>query len=305
MSDLPSGVVTFLFTDIEDSTQLVKRFRDRYAAVLVEHQRLLREAFARHGGHEVDTQGDAFFVAFEHASDAVLAAADGQEALRSHAWPDGGTVKVRMGVHTGHASPTDGRYTGLAVHRAARICAASHGSQILVSQATRELLDEEEDIPFQLRPLGAPKLKGLDRPVHVYQLAGDGLPDRFPPLRGTESFLRRRRLPIAIAAALAVAAAAAAGVLLTGGGEITVEHDSVAVIDPARNRIVADVRVGSQAPKSNVAFNVRSPQLIDVGAGGVWVLNTAARTVTRINPVKLTSTTIGLTAEPVSIAAGP
>jgi class 3 adenylate cyclase/streptogramin lyase len=306
MTELPRGAVTFLFTDIEGSTRLVKRFRDRYAAVLMDHQRLLREAFARHGGHEIDTQGDSFFVAFEHGRDAVLAAADGQEALRSHAWPDGGTVKVRMAVHTGQASPTDGRYTGLAVHRGARICAAGHGGQVLVSQATRELLDEEEDVPLQLRELGVVALKDLDRPVRLYQLSGDGLAERFPPLRGTESRLRRWRVPIAIGAAAVVGGIAAAVVLLTGGEGVTVEPNSVAVIDPANNRIIADVSLGSQAPRaSGSGFNVRHPRLIDVGAGRVWVLNPATRTVTRIDPATLNSTTIGLTAEPISIDAGP
>ena len=116
------------------------------------HQRLLREAFAHHGGHEVDTQGDSFFVAFASARDAVLAAVEGQRALAAHAWPDGAAVKVRMGIHTGQASPADGRYTGIAVHRAARIGAAGHGGQVLVSQATQTLLeDEEEDLGIALR----------------------------------------------------------------------------------------------------------------------------------------------------------
>jgi class 3 adenylate cyclase len=121
MADLPSGAITFLFTDIEGSTRLVKQLRDRYGEVLAEHQRLLRDAFRAHGGHEVDTQGDSFFVAFTSARDALLAAVEGQLALLSHPWPDGVQVKVRMGLHTGQAVATGGRNTGLAVHRAARI----------------------------------------------------------------------------------------------------------------------------------------------------------------------------------------
>src|ERR687888_484622 len=101
MADLPRGAVTFLFTDIEGSTQLVKRLRGRYGVVLIEHQKILREAFAHHGGHEIDTQGDAFFVAFEHARDAVLCAVEAQRELLSHEWPEGAKVRVRMGVHTG------------------------------------------------------------------------------------------------------------------------------------------------------------------------------------------------------------
>ena len=104
MIEQPTGAVTFLFTDIEGSTRLVKQLRDGYGAVLREHQRLLREAFAAHAGYEVDTQGDSFFVAFANARDALLAAVEGQRALRSHSWPDGVEIKVRMGLHTGQAS---------------------------------------------------------------------------------------------------------------------------------------------------------------------------------------------------------
>ena len=184
MAELPSGAVTFLFTDLEGSTQLVKQLRDRYDESLAEHQRLLREAFAKHRGHELDTQGDAFFVVFSSARDAVLAALEAQRALSNYPWPDGNSFKVRMGIHTGQAAPVNGRYTGMAVHRAARICAAGHGGQVLVSQATQTLLeDEEEDLDVQLRDLGNQRLKDLDRPVHLYQLAGPGLAEQFPPLR--------------------------------------------------------------------------------------------------------------------------
>src|ERR671936_2228942 len=191
MHDLPSGAVTFLFTDIEGSTRLVKQFRDRWAAVLVDHQRLLREAFASHGGREVDTQGDSFFVAFGSARDAVLAAVEGQLAILSHPWPDGLQLKVRMGIHTGQATASDGRYTGLAVHRAARICAAGHEGQVLVSQATQTLIeDEEEDLNISLRDLGVRQLKDLDRPVRLYQVSAPELPAQFPPPRTAETAAR-------------------------------------------------------------------------------------------------------------------
>src|SRR2546423_2724835 len=160
MPELPTGAVTFLFTDVEGSTRLVKQLRERWQDVLREHQRLLRTAFATHGGHEVDTQGDSFLVVFANARDAVLAAVESQLALQSHSWPDGAEVKVRMGVHTGQAAAGDGRYTGLTVHRAARICAAGHGGQVLVSQATQSLLeDEEEDLAVRMRDLGDQRLK--------------------------------------------------------------------------------------------------------------------------------------------------
>ena len=182
MTDLPRGAVTFLFTDIEGSTRLVKQLRGDYGEVLAAHQQLLRQAFANHGGHEIDTQGDAFFVVFSSAREAVLAAVEGQRALTGYPWPNGTQVKVRMGIHTGQAAPVDGRYTGLAVHRAARICAAGHGGQVLVSQATQTLLeDEEEDLAVSLDDLGAQRLKDLDRPVQLYQVAGPGLESEFPP----------------------------------------------------------------------------------------------------------------------------
>ena len=117
-----SGTVTFLFTDIEGSTRLLQSLgRARYGQVLAEHGRLLREAFAGTGGQVIDTQGDAFFVAFRSAADAVAAAAAGQRALQAHEWPDGVAVSVRMGLHTGEAAVADDRYLGLAVHRAARL----------------------------------------------------------------------------------------------------------------------------------------------------------------------------------------
>ena len=132
MPELPSGTVTFLFTDIEGSTRLLHELGVSYGQALAEHRRRLREAFSLHGGVEVDTQGDAFFVVFEKASDAVAAAAEAQQALAD------GRVRVRMGVHTGEPTLTDEGYVGMDVHRAARVMAAGHGGQVLVSQATRE-----------------------------------------------------------------------------------------------------------------------------------------------------------------------
>jgi class 3 adenylate cyclase len=127
MTELPSGTVTFLFTDIEGSTQLERKLRERYGEVLGEHRSIVREAFAAHGGHEIDTQGDSFFYAFPRAKAAVDAAVDAQRALAAYAWPEDGRVRVRMGLSTGEASLEDGRYVGFAVHRAARISAAGHG----------------------------------------------------------------------------------------------------------------------------------------------------------------------------------
>src|SRR5215472_15918334 len=138
MPELPRGTVTLLFTDIEGSTRLLHELGDAYGGALAEHRRVLREAFRRHGGVEVDTQGDAFFVAFARASDAVAAAEDGQRALAN------GPVKVRIGIHTGEPTVTADGYAGLDVHRAARIAASGHGGQVLLSQSTRDLAGRDD-----------------------------------------------------------------------------------------------------------------------------------------------------------------
>src|SRR5580765_1741276 len=178
MAELPTGTVTFLFTDIEGSTKLLHELGDGYAEVLAEHRRMLRDAFAAHDGVEVDTQGDAFFVAFARATDAASAAAESQKALAA------GPVRVRMGIHTGEPIRTEEGYAGMDVHRAARIAAVGHGGQVLVSQTSRDLLDGQID----LRDLGAHRLKDLTQAQRIYQL-GDG---DFPPLKS----LQRTNLPV-------------------------------------------------------------------------------------------------------------
>ena len=140
---LPGGTVTFLFTDIEGSTRLLQELGDDYGQVVADHRRLLREIFQAAGGNEVDTQGDAFFYSFPRARDAVRAAVDGQRALAAHEWPRGVDVRVRMGLHTGEPTVGEEGYVGLDVVRAARICSAGHGGQILVSETTRALLGNE------------------------------------------------------------------------------------------------------------------------------------------------------------------
>jgi class 3 adenylate cyclase len=185
--DLPSGTVTFLFTDIEGSTRLLKQLRDRYAELLADHQRLLREAFDAHDGREVDTQGDSFFAVFARARDAVLAAADAQRAFAEHEWPDGAAPQVRMGLHTGEPLVGEDRYVGLGVHRAARVMAAGHGGQVLLSEATAAVLADEELPGLVVQPLGEHRLKDLDRPERIYQLEIDGLPTEFPRLKTLEA----------------------------------------------------------------------------------------------------------------------
>jgi len=168
MAELPRGTVTFLFTDIEGSTRLLQELGDGYAEALVEHRRVLRRAFASHGGVEVDTQGDAFFVAFGNASGALAAAVEAQTALAA-----GGPIRVRIGIHTGEPAATEEGYVGIDVHRAARISAAGHGGQIVLSQSTRELVDSAA-----LHDLGKHRLKDVGE-LRLYQV-GD---EEFPSLK--------------------------------------------------------------------------------------------------------------------------
>jgi class 3 adenylate cyclase/tetratricopeptide (TPR) repeat protein len=197
MAELPTGTVTLLFTDIEGSTRLLARLRDRYHELLTEHERMLRSAFEEHGGRVVDTQGDSLFAAFPRARDAVAAAVAAQRALASNPWPEGADVQVRMGIHTGEPSVGGQRYVGLGVHRAARISSAGHGGQVLLSNTTRELVEDELPPGVRLRDLGSHQLKDLDRPDRVFQLVIDGLRDKFPPLqveeRGRETAERGER----------------------------------------------------------------------------------------------------------------
>lgn len=180
---LPTGVVTFLFTDVEGSTKLLHELGDAYADALHGHRRLLRQACAANNGAEVDTQGDAFFVAFGRASDAVAAASDAQLALA------GGPIRVRMGLHTGEPRLTDEGYVGLDVHKGARIAAVGHGGQVLLSQATRALVDVD------VRDLGPHRLKDLSVPERIFQLEIAGLPSVFPPLKTLEAGIRNLPAP--------------------------------------------------------------------------------------------------------------
>ncbi|HEY3105947.1 MAG TPA: adenylate/guanylate cyclase domain-containing protein [Gaiellaceae bacterium] len=299
MPELPSGTVTFLFTDIEGSTRLLKSLGDRYGEALAEHQRLLRAAVEEHGGQEIDTQGDAFFVAFRRAKDAVSAAIAAQSALADHPWPNSETLRVRMGIHTAEPSVGEERYIGLGVHRAARLCAAGHGGQILLSGATRELVEEELPAGIELRDLGEHRLKDLDRPEHIFQLIEDGRTAAFPPLKtlaaqpgeatpfaGREGelaaaaqaavrprVLRSRRVLIGVIA-LSFVAAAIVAVFLARGGDSAVEvvPNSLAVIDPGADHVTDDIKIPAE-----------SPGPIDFAGHKLWVLNRGSFTVTVID----------------------
>ncbi|HYI22899.1 MAG TPA: adenylate/guanylate cyclase domain-containing protein [Candidatus Limnocylindrales bacterium] len=184
---------TFLFSDIEGSTRLIQHLGDEYATVLAEHRRLIGEAITSNGGNIFGTEGDALFCAFGSPVGAVSAAAAAQRRLSDHAWPADAEIKVRMGIHTGQALLIDGDYVGLSLHEVARITAAGHGGQVLVSEATRRLVTT---LPagLELRDLGERRLKDLSAPARIYQLSGEGLADRFPPLKTLDQ--RANNLPV-------------------------------------------------------------------------------------------------------------
>ena len=175
--ELPRGTVTFLFSDIEGSTELSRRHGAAYGDVRAEHRRLLRAALEAHGGREIDAEGDGFFGVFERATDAVAAAVAAQRALAA-----ADAVRVRMGLHTAEPHLHADGYVGVGVSRAARICAAAHGGQIVVSHATAGVVEDHELLDVRLRDLGDHYLKDISRPQRLIQIDADGLPSEFPPL---------------------------------------------------------------------------------------------------------------------------
>jgi predicted ATPase len=237
VGDLPTGTVTFMFTDIEGSTRLLQEMGDGYVGVLAEHRRRLRDAFSRHGGVEVDTQGDAFFVVFRRVSDALAAAQEATRALD-------GPIRVRMGLHTGEPVVTDGGYVGLDVHRAARIAAAGHGGQVLVSQSTRDLARGHS-----LRDLGEHRLKGLTSPERIYQL-GDV---DFPPL----NTLHQSNLPVQTTPLV---------------GRKRELHE---VIEHIRTKKLVTLTGAGGSGKTRLALQVAA-ELIKEFADGVWFVSLAA-----------------------------
>jgi DNA-binding NarL/FixJ family response regulator/class 3 adenylate cyclase len=169
MSDLPTGTVTLLFTDVEGSTGLIRQVGDRYGEILDEHRRLLRGAVAGHGGHEVDTSGDGSFVAFASARDGVAAAVAAQRAMAGHRWPGDAVVRTRMALHTGEPRRAEEGYHGLGVHLAARLCQAGAGGQILMSESTRAVVADDLPPGVTVRDLGERALKDFDRPQAVFE----------------------------------------------------------------------------------------------------------------------------------------
>jgi YVTN family beta-propeller protein len=320
---VPTGTVTLLFTDVEGSTRLIEDLRDDYGTLLDEHNRLVRKALLEHGGLEIAGQGDAFFFAFRRARDAVTAAIAAQRAVLTADWPRAADVRIRIGIHTGEPGVAEGGYHGIDVVRAARISAAAHGGQTLVSNATRDLVGSAvPDVSF--RDLGEHRLPEIDEPQVIFQALAPGLPDGFPALRtdddvhvmpigGREAELaaaaeaavgaeerrlrlfRRSRIAAAVGSVIVVGAAVAIAVALTQGGPSVgrVRPNSIAVIDPKTDRLVADVGVGSR------------PVAVAVGEGGVWVANADDGTVSRIDPrTRKVVSTIGIGADLSDVTVG-
>src|SRR5262245_57035743 len=342
MRERRAGTVTFLFTDIEGSTTLVKRLRERWPEVRAAHRRIVREAFEAHAGDEVDTQGDSFFYVFVRARDAALAAADAQRGLAGHEWPEDGVIRIRIGMHTGEPAISEEGYHGIGVHRAARIMAAGHGGQVLLSEATAAVLRDEEVAGAGVRDLGVHRLKDLDRPEHVYQLVADGLTASFPKIRtaGEQKPVYRRPLVIGATAGV-LAAAVAIPVFAFAGGSGTrvpalhgVEDNAVGVVD-TRSDTLYQQATGVDEPHAvasgagaiwvssgggSVAKIIPSThtveQTIDVGAGpeglainnrDVWVANSLDNTVSRVSADtdhELQRYTVGNTPTGVAIGSG-
>jgi class 3 adenylate cyclase len=195
VAEIPSGTVTLLFTDIEGSTQLVQQLGDGYGALLRDARQLLRAAAEEAGGYEVDCRADELFASFQRAKDGVAAAVAAQRNLGARTWPEGARVRVRIGLHTGEPAVEGGAYLGLDVSRAARICSAAHGGQILLSETTRDLVAEVTE----LKDLGAHSLPGLPHAERIFQLLAPELQSNFPPLRaeGAEPGLLKKILPTA------------------------------------------------------------------------------------------------------------
>ncbi len=299
MTELPTGTVTFLFTDIEGSTQLLKRLGPAYAGALAEHQEIVRAAVAAHHGREVDTQGDSFFIAFRRGKDAVAAAVAIQRDLASHAWPEGGVIKVRIGLHTGEPQVGDERYVGMGVNKAARIGAAGHGGQVLISRTTRDLVEDELPPGVTVRDLGDRRLKDIERPEHLFQLVIEGLESNFGQLKTLDVELAKKRRRLYAGAALIGVLAAAVAIPIfafgsggTGGGSANVPPNSLAIIDPHSDKV------------SSVATGIR-PGSLAAGFGSIWVANGDDRTLSRIGPeTESLERTYPLTATPTGLASG-
>ena len=303
MSERLGGTVTFVFTDIEGSTRLLRQLgRERYGDLLARQQALVREAVAANGGEEIDTQGDSFFIAFRSASSALAAAVDVERAVADEEWPDGAQVRVRIGVHSGEAAAAGARYVGFSVHRAARIGAVAHGGQVLLSSSARSLVEDDLPDGVVLRDLGLYKLKDVDRPERISQVVAEGLQRSFPALRGASRIrapLLRRRSVLAAALVGVVAAAVAVPLFAfssTGAkahSSSVLEGNSLGAVDLASGRVAGSVPLHA------------SPNAVAFGAGSIWVALSNSDLVERIDPqTNSPEQTIGVSGGPSAIAVG-
>jgi predicted ATPase/class 3 adenylate cyclase len=250
----PGGTVTFVFTDIEGSTRLLRRIGDRYAGVLERHRELLRGAVATQGGVEVDSEGDGLFFAFAGAKSAVAACIAGQRALLTEPWPSDVTVRVRMGLHTGEAIPVKGRYVALAVHQAARVASAAHGGQVLVSDATAAAVTEALPASSSMQQLGMYRLKDFDTPLMLFQVCHPDLPRDFAPPRVSPAEVRN--LPASLSSFI-------------GREREIAEVEELLVTD----RLVTLTGAGG-CGKTRLALEVAACKL-DLFADGVWFVDLA------------------------------
>jgi class 3 adenylate cyclase len=296
MAKLPRGTVSLLFTDIEGSTTLLHTLgRERYVRSLEAHRQLVRNAFSHAGGVEVEMQGDSFFFAFPYARDAVAAAVTASRALADHDW-DGPAIRIRIGVHTGEPSISGDLYAGLDVHRAARVMAAAHGGQILLSARTTDLVEGELPPEVTVTPVGRYLLKDFDRPEQLAQVVAPGLPSQFPAPRAeaggdpSSSGGYRRRASI-VGAVLLLLAAGVGGVLAAENRKGGATSNVVVAVDPQRNAVIGRTPVG------------RAPTSISAGLGGVWVVNAADATLTQIDEEGRALRTIGTNGNPVDVLA--
>ena len=252
--------LTFLFTDIEGSTALLRRVgEDGYAQVLAGHHALIRSALAAHDGSEVDTQGDAFFAVFSSPRACVAAVLEMQHALAAHAWPAGERVRVRMGIHCGEAARTAAGLVGLEVHRAARVAAVACGGQVLVSEAAAVLVRDWLPPGAALADLGVHRLKDLGRPERIFQLQAAGLQAEFPPLRSLGNPALPNNLPGQLSAFI---------------GRDREVREVRALVESAR--LVTLTGAGG-CGKTRLGLQVAA-ELLDGSGDGVWLVELAAVT---------------------------
>jgi class 3 adenylate cyclase len=251
-------IFTFLFTDVEGSTALLRRLGSGvYAQVLAEHHSLIRSGLAAYGGEEVDTQGDAFFAVFASPSAAVAAAVEMQRAIEVHTWPAGEHLRVRMGLHTGEAARTATGLVGLDVHRAARVAAVAHGGQILLSETTAALVRDSLPPGAELRDLGVHRLKDLGRPERIFELDASGLPAGFPPLRSLSNPALQNNLPAQLAT------------FVGRDRELATVRDLI-----ASSRLVTLTGAGGSG-KTRLGLQAAA-ELLDGTGDGVWLVELAA-----------------------------